>query len=241
MHQEHAPRVRSPAPAQATTVRPTRLPSPSSLSLSLSLSACARVSALRAPHTPHHTPAHAAAGHRTPHSMGRDNHVPPHTVTPRTQGGASATAAHTPTSPHQRREHARKQASKQAGAKKRTQPHCPTTPSKRANTKARKHPHEHAPRVNTNPSHPQANTPTTSLLFHHPREHKKRPHSSVWAQPSVSTKGEPWKSRRPARTKHRHTTRARRQRTQKRANNPGLRRVPPAPAREDSTREGRSQ
>lgn len=47
---------------------------------------------------------------------------------------------------------------------------------------------EHAPRVNTKPSHPQANTPTTSLLFHHPREHKKRPHSSVWAQPSVSAR-----------------------------------------------------
>lgn len=153
--------------------------------------------------------------------------LPPHP-----KGGAS----HTPTSP---RQSVSKQASKPGqGGGGTTLPHHPTkapTP-KHANT-----PSEHAPRVNTKPSHPQANTPTTSLLFHHPREHKKRPHSSVWAQPSVSATGEPWKSRRPARTKRRHTTRARRQRTHKKRKQPGLRRVPPAPAREDSAREGRSQ
>ena len=97
--------------------------------------------------------------------------------------------------------------------------HTVPPPHQSANTKARKHPHEHAPRVNTKLNHPQANTPTTSLLFHHPREHKKRPRHSAWAQPSVSATGEPWKSRRPARTKRRRPTRARRQRTQESANN----------------------
>ena len=53
MHQEHAPRVRSPAPAQATTVRPTSLPPPLP---HLSLRARASVSTLRAPHTPRLSP-----------------------------------------------------------------------------------------------------------------------------------------------------------------------------------------
>lgn len=82
-------------------------------------------------------------------------------------------------------------------------------PHQSANTKEAQTPQANTPQTQT-PNHPQANTPTTSLLFHHPREHKKRPHSSVWAQPSVSATGEPWKSRRPARTKRRRPTRARR-------------------------------
>lgn len=138
-----------------------------------------------------------------PRNRGRDTIVPPLPVRPSTHRARSSRAhANKPTP-------GREHASKQAGAKGRRD-HTAPPPHQSANTNKRKHPHEHAPRVNTNPSHPQANTPTTSLLFHHPREHKKRPHSSVWAQPSVSATGEPWKSRRPARTKRRRPTRARR-------------------------------
>ena len=115
---------------------------------------------------------------------------------------------------------AREHASKQAGAKGRRDHTAPATPKQaRQHQKAQTRQANTNASANTKPRHPRANTPTTSLLFHHPREHKKRPHSSVWAQPSVSATGEPWKSRRPARTKRRRPTRARRQRTQKRANN----------------------
>ena len=155
-------------------------------------------------------------GSATQQRMGRDTIVPPHYRYPAPKG-----ASHTPTSPHQRREHA----SKQAGAKGRRDNDCPTTPSKRVNTKARKHHKRTRPARKHETQPPASKHAHTSLLFHHPREHKKRPHSSVWAQPSVSTTGEPWKSRRPARTKRRHTKRARRQRTRKERKQRGLRRV----------------
>ena len=128
--------------------------------------------------------------------MGRDTIVPPHyrcsrSAVPRTRQQR----------PHQKREHqnpTRQRAVSVMWGGGTTLPHHPT---KAPTPKKHKHPHEHAPRVNTKPSHPpNKHAHKTSLLFHHPREHKKRPHSSVWAQPSVSATGEPWKSRRPARS-----------------------------------------
>ena len=118
MHQEYAP---TPPP------RPP-LPAPRGSPLPR-LSACARVSALRAPHTPRLSPrtqqpgtaCHALWGGTI---MSRPIPVHPPPI-------KHAAAAHTPTTPTPEREHA----SKQAGAKGLTQPHCPTTPSKRANTK----------------------------------------------------------------------------------------------------------
>ena len=155
--------------------------------------------------------------------MGRDNVVPPHTVTPRTQMGASAAPRTRQQRPHQS---VSTQASKQAGQRGggTTLSHHPKQARQH---QKRKHQKANTPRAQTpNPTTRQANTPTTSLLFHHPREHKKRPHSNVWAQPSASATGEPWKSRRPARTKRKHTTRARRsKRTQQARKQPGLRTV----------------
>ena len=78
MHQEHAPRVRAPAPSQATTVRLTRLP----LSLPLSptsLCVCARVSTPGAPHTPRLSlPRHGATevAHATQYGAGHDCPAP---------------------------------------------------------------------------------------------------------------------------------------------------------------------
>ena len=169
--------------------------------------------------------------------MGRDNHVPPQHCRPPPIGY---------TEPRTRQSRPHQSVSTQASKRgKGRRDHTVPPPQASAPTpKAQTPKGEHTSSVNTKPQPPArgANTPTASLLFHHPREHKKRPHSNVWAQPSVSARGEPWKSRRPARTKRRHTTRARRQaHTTRRANNQGLRRVPSAPAREDSAREGRSQ
>ena len=174
-------------------------------------------------------------GSATQQRMGRDNHVPPQQGHPPPIGHAEP--PHTLFKPTPEREH---QPSKRGRSGGTTLPHHPKQARQHQSTQTPKG--EHAPRVNTKPSHQRANTPTTSLLFHHPREHKKRPHSNVWAQPSVSATGEPWKSRRPARTKRKRPTRARRTTHTTSAQTTRFAYgVPPAPAREDSAREGRSQ
>lgn len=114
MHQK----AHAAAPSQATTVRLTRLPP-----IYPSPRVRARVSTPRgAPPNP--SLAHNATG-ATPHCMGRDNDCPaPLPLLPQRNSHA-----HT-NKPTPEREHA----SKQAGAKGRTQPHRPTTPSKPAPT-----------------------------------------------------------------------------------------------------------
>lgn len=149
-------------------------------------------------------------------------------------------ASHTPTSPHQRREHANKHASKQAEqGQGRRDNDCPTTPPKRQHQSTQTPTRTRAAAQTPNPSHPQANTPTTSLLFHHPREHKA-PTRSAWAK--QCERGNPWQ-RRATGTNEAQTTNAGTQDNahNKRANNQVCVRCAPAPAREDSAREGRSQ
>ena len=203
----------------------------------LSLCACARVSTPGAPHTPRLSlPRHGATEATQRHAVwGGTTLSRPTYRYPRTQGSIAHANKPTP-----EREHASKQASKRG--KGAAGPHCPTTPSKRANTKSANTKRRTRPaRKHQTPTTHRANTPTSKPALPPPARTQERPHSSVWAQPSVSARGEPWKSRRPARTKRRRPTRARRQRTQKRANNLVCVRCAPAPAREDSAREGRSQ
>ena len=143
--------------------------------------------------------------------MGRDNVVPPHYRSPRTQGGGHAAAAHTPTSP---RQIVSTQASKQAGARGGGTQKRPTTPPKRQHQK-RKHQKANTTQTQTpNPSHPQANTPTTSPSCH-PHANTNSAHATARGQAKCVSTGTRGSKGRPARTKRRHTTRARRQRTQK--------------------------
>lgn len=116
----------------------------------VSLRVCARVSTLRAPHTPRLSP--RARSSRAPHATqyGAGQRLSRPIQLHPARRGASAQAAHTPTTPTPEREHA----SKQAGAKGRTQPHCPTTPSKRANTKKAQTPQANTRKANTQPNHP---------------------------------------------------------------------------------------
>ena len=165
-----------------------------------SLCVCAHVSTPSAS-TPHATPLsprHAAAGHpsATLHGAGQrlsrpmpgHPHAHPATQQPRTRQQR----------PHQRREHA----SKQAGAKGRTQPHCPHHPQasaptpKHANTKRRTRParkHETQPpaskHAHSKPQQvrPQANT-------------RNVPTPTRVGTPSVSAGGPAYLQRRPARS-----------------------------------------
>ena len=134
-------------------------------SLSLSLCACARVSTPSVS-TPAFSPrATGRPKQRTPRSMGRDMIVPP-------QPGSPPPIGHASPRTRQQRPH-KSMNTNQAGARggDGTQKR-PTAPPKRQHQSTQTPKGEHAPRANTKPSHPQANTPTTSLLFHHPREHK---------------------------------------------------------------------
>ena len=135
--------------------------------------------------------------------------VPPHYRYPRTQGSVAHANKPTP-----EREHASKQASK-PGQGRRGKPR-PTTP-KRAHTSKNANTHANTPRKRKHQTPPPASKHAhTSLLFHHPREHKKRPRHSAWAS-KMCERGNPWQQGRPARTKRRHTTRARRTSTHKSA------------------------
>ena len=181
-------------------------------------------------------PAHAAAGHRTPRSMGRDNVVPPHTVTPRTQGASAEPhtrqQAHTP-----KREHASKQAGQRGGRS-----HTVPPPHQSANTKARKHPHEHAPRVNTNPSHPPSK-------HAHNKPQQARPQANTRNVPTQQRVGTPSVSAETrvlaeaTGTNEAQTTNAgtQKQAHKERANNLVCAVCRLRPQREDSARESRSQ
>lgn len=118
-------------------------------------------------------------GQRHPAAHGAGHGCPaPYSYTPHANGGKRRTA-HTPTVPTPEREHA----SKQAGAKGRRDNDCPTTPRrahtpKHANTKRRTRAVAQTP----NPSHPRANTPTTSLSKYAPKRTQGTcPHQHVWA------------------------------------------------------------
>ena len=226
-------------PMRVTTQRATRAPSQANhgpphvaplLSPIYPLFLCARVLA-------HHESAPTLLLHATQRGQrhavwGGTSVVPPHYRYPAPKG-----ASHTPTSPHQS---VSTQASKQAGQRGggTTLSHHPTkAPTPRnANTKRRTRPaRKHETQPPTEQTRPQQACSSTT------RANTRSAHTLLCGRGSVSATGEPWKSRRPARTKRRHTTRARRQRTQKRANNQVCVRCAPAPAREDSAREGRSQ
>lgn len=115
--------------------------------------------------------------------MGRDNVVPPHYRYPLTQKGG---ASHTPTSPHQRREH---QPSKRGRGGGTTLSHHPKQARQHQSTQTPKG--EHAPRVNTKPSHPQANTPTTSPNKARPQANTKSAHARARGQARCVSAGGP--------------------------------------------------
>lgn len=121
--------------------------------------------------------------------------------------------------PHQRREHqnpTRQRAVSVMRGGGTTLPHHPTkapTP-KHANTPTRTRPaRKHETQPPTEQTRPQQACSSTT------RANTRSAHTLLCGRGSVSATGEPWKSRRPARTKRKRPTRARRQRTQKRANN----------------------
>ena len=103
-------------------------------------------------------PAHAAAGHRTPHCMGRDNHVPPLPDRPRAHPARAHPARAHPARAHPAhankptpgREHTNKQASRGKGA---ARPHHHPHPKQ-----ARQHPETQTPQANTKPQPPTEQT-----------------------------------------------------------------------------------
>ena len=115
-------------------------------------------------------------------------------------------ARHTPPRTRQSRPHAacERQASAKAGRPKQSEPRAPTrAPTPRnANT-----PSEH-----TKPQPPTEQTRPQQAPLPPPRKHKSA-HATARGRSSVSAGG-PVAAGRPTRTKRRHTTRARRQRTQ---------------------------
>ena len=113
-------------------------------------------------------------------------------------------------------------------------------PQASAHTKARKH-HKRTRAVaqTPNPSHPRANTPTASLSKYAPKRTQGTcPHQHVWTQPSVSAGTRVLAEA--TGTNEAQTTNAGTQDNahNKRANNQVCVRCAPAPAREDSAREG---
>ena len=121
--------------------------------------------------------------------------------------------AHTPKPPTPEREH---QPSK-PGQRRRDHT-VPPPPSERTQASTQTPTRTHPESANTQPNHPQANTPTASPCCH-PHANTRAPTPNVWAS-KMCERGNPWQQGRPARTKRRHTTRARRQaHTQERANN----------------------
>lgn len=197
---------------------------------------------MRAPHTPHLSLSLSAprGDQRQPSATlhGAGQSCPAPTLPP--SAHRVHRTAHTSKPPTPEREH---QPTKQSRGKGRRDHTVPPPQASAPTPKAQTPKGEHTSSVNTKPQPPArgANTPTASLLFHHPREHKKRPHSNVWAQPSVSTgtRGRVGdRHERSADTRRGHADR----RTQQGAQTTRVCvRCAPAPAREDSAREGRSQ
>lgn len=116
--------------------------------------------------------------------MGRDMVVPPQQGHPPPIGHAEP--PHTPTSPHQRREH---QPSKRGRGGGTTLSHHPKQARQHQSTQTPKG--EHAPRVNTKPSHPQANTPTTSPNKARPQANTKSAHARARGQARCVSAGGP--------------------------------------------------
>ena len=135
------------------------------------LSACARVSALRAPHTPR-------LSLRTQQPGTARHAVWGGTIMSRPIPSRPPARAHA-NKPTPGREHASKQARRGKGV---AGPHCPTTPSKRANTQKTQTPKR------TRPARKHETQPPASKHAHNkpqqgtpPSEHKERPRQSAWA------------------------------------------------------------
>lgn len=111
-------------------------------------------------------------------------------------------------------------------------------PQASAHKQARKHPHEHAPRVNTKLSHPPSKHAHNRCCP--TRANTKRPRHSAWAS-KMCERGNPWQQRATG-TNEAQTTKAGTQTAHTRsAQTMGFAPCAPAPARGDSAREGRSQ
>ena len=133
----------------------------------------------------------------------------PSTLSPRTQqpgtarhavwGGTTmsrpnkATLRPSGTQNHRTRQqaHTRGVSTNQASGAKGRRDHTAPPHHQSANTKARKHPNEHAPRVNTKPSHPQANTPTASPNKARPQANTKSAHARARGQARCVSAGGP--------------------------------------------------
>lgn len=171
-----------------------------------------------------------------PRNRGRDNVVPPLPGRPPPIGHTQA--AHTPTAPTPEREHA----SKQAGAKGRRDHTVPPPPSERTQASTQ------TPQANTGSS---ANTqPQPPASKHaHSKPQQVRPQANTRNVPTPTRVGTPSVSAgtrvlaEATGTNEAQTTNAGTQDNahNKRANNQVCVRCAPAPAREDSAREGRSQ
>ena len=163
-------------------VRTKRVSTPASTPhASLPLCACFHHSG-RAP-PPSFSSTRNATG-AAPRCMGRDMVVPPQQGHPPPIGHAEP--PHTPTSPHQRREH---QPSKRGRGGGTTLSHHPKQARQHQSTQTPKG--EHAPRVNTKPSHPQANTPTTSPNKARPQANTKSAHARARGQARCVSAGGP--------------------------------------------------
>ena len=115
----------------------------------------------------------------TNNAMGRDKRLSrPITVTPRTQWGQAQPRTRKPR-PHTEAR-ARKQASKPGQGGGAARRGCLAAPPKRQHQNPQTPTRTRERR--TQPSHPRANTPTTSLNKYAPSEHKERPHQHVWAK-----------------------------------------------------------
>ena len=147
-------------------------------------------------------------------------------------------ASHTPTAPTPKAR-ARKQASRgKRGRRGATTPHHPT---KAPTPRKRKHPHEHE---KAQPSHPRANTPTTSLSKVRPQANtSKRAHTNTCGHTKCERGNPRTLQRRPARNEAQtHDAGTQKQAHTKARKQPWF--APCAalrPQGEDSAREGRSQ
>lgn len=141
----------------------------------------------------------------------------PITVTPRTQGSiAHAKAAHT------RRVSTKSPRRQRAVSVKGRRDHtAPPPPGERTQASTQTPTRTQPESANTQPHHPQANTPTVSPNKARPQANTRAPTPNVWAS-KMCERGNPWQQGRPARTKRRRPTRARRQRTQQGAQTMGF-------------------
>ena len=151
----------------------------------LFLSACARMLAHHeSTLTPNPSLArHAAAKQPSATLYGAGQRLSrPITVNPAPKG-----ASHTPTSPHQRREHQPSKPGQRGGRSHTVPPPQASAPTPRSANTHTNTPHAQTP----NPSHPQANTPTTSPNKARPQANTKSAHARARGQARCVSAGGP--------------------------------------------------